>query len=398
MAAGSVASARERAPQRCCALIVTAAMGSGHVRVSQELGRRLKERGHQVVTADFNDLLPSPAGRFLRWLYPWLVNHAPGLYDVIYQRFFLAQQRAGGRVQPAVLLAMRRLRSLVEQVRPDVVVSTYHLAALAVGRLRAQGSLCCPAISFVTTFSVHNLWIHPATDVELCITEAAARDTARRSGRPARVCGPVVDQAFRQPRHDPAHRTMPLPGGSRAALVATGSLGLGAVERAVTAIAAEPGWTPVVLCGRNEQLKQRLQRLGGVVALGWVEDMPQLMAASDALVENAGGLTAKEALCCGLPVLTYQPIAGHGRDDAAALARLGLTEVCDDEPTLLAALRRLAADRSLRDDRIARGRALFRGDAATSVERVALRHRDGRRQDSHPDPVVRTPAAAELAS
>jgi UDP-N-acetylglucosamine:LPS N-acetylglucosamine transferase len=46
--------------------------------------------------------------------------------------------------------------------------------------------------------------------------------------------------------------------------------------------------------------------------------MAGLMAAADALVENAGGLTSKEALRVGLPVVAFRPIAGHGRHDAGA--------------------------------------------------------------------------------
>ena len=51
--------------------------------------------------------------------------------------------------------------------------------------------------------------------------------------------------------------------------------------------------------------------------------MPALMAAADALVENAGGLTCMEAFAVGLPVITFQPIAGHGKDNAEIHGGLG---------------------------------------------------------------------------
>jgi UDP-N-acetylglucosamine:LPS N-acetylglucosamine transferase len=358
-------------------LILTAAMGGGHVQVSRELGRRLAARGAEVKIAEFTELLPVVVGRWLRWLYPWLVTRTPWLYDVIYRRFFQAGRRGGGRVGPMVSLAMPRLRALVARVRPDVVVSTYHMAALAAGRLRARGGMQCPAVSFVTTFSVHNLWIHPGSDAELCICEQAAADAAARSGRPAQVCGPVVRPEFTGPAPDPGRvrAEVGIPTGRRVALVVAGSLGLGAVEAAAAAFAAAPGWVPVTVCGRNEALRQHLSGLAGGVTLGWVQDMAGLMAASDVLVENAGGLSAKEALRAGLPIVTFRPIAGHGRDDATALARLGLTDVVDDEPGLLAAAHRLVADPELRADRVDRGQKLFRADAAACLERIAGVHR-----------------------
>jgi UDP-N-acetylglucosamine:LPS N-acetylglucosamine transferase len=124
---------------------------------------------------------------------------------------------------------------------------------------------------------------------------------------------------------------------------------------------------PVVLTGRSRPLRERLQRLPGVVALDWVDDVPSLLAAVDVLVDNAGGMSSKEALGFGLPIVTFRPISGHGRDDAAALERLGLTDVVEEPVDLLAALDRLMADPAARRERIARGRNLFVADAADQL-------------------------------
>ncbi|MEU3354588.1 glycosyltransferase [Streptomyces sp. NPDC037389] len=79
-----------------------------------------------------------------------------------------------------------------------------------------------------------------------------------------------------------------------------------------------------MLCGRNARLRRKAAGLPGVVALGWRDDMPQLMAAAEVLVHNAGGLSPTEALVAGLPAVSYQVLAGHGRQNAATLARAGL--------------------------------------------------------------------------
>lgn len=364
-------------------LILTAAMGGGHLEVSREVARRLEARGHQVDIADLTEFMPGPTGRWLRAVYPWLVNRAPWLYDLVYRHFFLARQQAGGRVGIPVRLALPGLRRHVLRFQPDVAVSTYHLAALALVRLRTQGMLHCPAVTFITTFSVHELWLHPGTDAYLCISEDAAREVRQRVAQmgeiptgptdAVEVCGPVVRAGFGDDagrRRAVVRRELGLAAEQRVALVVSGSLGLGTVREAVAAIARRPGWVPVVICGRNEQLRAELAAIPGTVALPWVSDMAGLMAAADVLVENAGGLTSKEALRIGLPVVTFRPIAGHGRHDASALARLGLTELVDDEADLRAALSRLTEDAALRAERIRRGRELFVGDAAAAVARV----------------------------
>ncbi len=357
-------------------LIVTAAMGSGHLEVSREVARRLRDSGHQVQIADLTELMPAPAGRWLRGMYPWLVNRTPWLYDRVYRHFFLARQSAGGRVGIPVRLALAGLRRRVARYQPDVAVATYHLAALALGQLRAQGALSCPAVTFITTFSVHELWLHPSTDAYLCISEDAARQVRRRVGGPVEVCGPVVRSAFTDhvaAQRATVRRRLGITGNQRAALVVGGSLGLGTVRQAVAAVARWPGWIPVVVCGRNQQLRDELTAIPGTVVLGWVSDMAALMAAADVLIENAGGLTAKEALRVGLPVVTFRPITGHGRHDAGALAALGLTDLVEDESALRAAVARLTDGIALRGERIQRGRDLFAGDAAGMVARFMSR-------------------------
>ncbi len=355
-------------------LILSAAMGGGHLQISRELARRLEARGHTAKVVDMLDLMPPPTGRFLHWVYPWLVSSAPRLYQRVYDTFFVADQKEGERAGIPVRLAVPGLRRLARELRPDVAVSTYPLSALALGRLRKRGQLGCPAVTAITTFSVNNLWIHPAVDLEVTISEDAAADATRRTGRPAVVSGPVVrpqllDAHLSQPE---ARERLGFPVDGRVALLSTGSVGLaGSAEDAATALAGHRDWTPVVLCGRNDALRQRLETIPGVRALGWVDDMPSVLAAADVLVDNAGGMSSKEALGFGLPVVTFRPLSGHGRDDAEALARLGLTDLVTETGELVRAVDALADDAEHREGRIKRGQALFVQDLADIVENVA---------------------------
>jgi hypothetical protein len=116
-----------------------------------------------------------------------------------------------------------------------------------------------------------------------------------------------------------------LPLDERLALLVAGSWGVGDVERTAAEIVATGVATPVIVCGRNEALRDRLARAGLGRPLGWVSQMPELMGAVDVLVENAGGLTSIEAMASGLPVASYRPIPGHGRANAAALHAAGVS-------------------------------------------------------------------------
>ena len=123
------------------------------------------------------------------------------------------------------------------------------------------------------------------------------------------------------------------------------------------------------MCGNNEQLRKRLQTRNAGHVLGWTDQMPTLMAAADALVQNAGGLTCMEAFAAGLPVVSFEPIAGHGKDNAEQMAEAGVAAYAADSDELFPVLDRATslAGRAM----TANGRAMFAGDPATEVVALA---------------------------
>ncbi len=60
------------------------------------------------------------------------------------------------------------------------------------------------------------------------------------------------------------------------------------------------------------------------MALGWRDDVHELVQDADVLVHNAGGAPSRSRSSRALPALTYRAIPGHGRADAAVLDRAGL--------------------------------------------------------------------------
>ena len=91
------------------------------------------------------------------------------------------------------------------------------------------------------------------------------------------------------------------------------------------------------------------------------------------MVENAGGLTANEAFAVGLPVVTFLPIAGHGRDNAEGMERLGVTRYARSPEELRRFLTLLAWPSAERDAQVDRASAMFAGDPADDVVSVAAR-------------------------
>ena len=323
-----------------------------------ELAARLEEAGVVVDRHDFLDVLPGPAGRILVGSYHRMLERAPWTWKLLYGS--LDNSRGTGmQASLFTFLAGRRMRAIL----PDdasIVVSTYPLASQVLGRLRKSGKVTQTVHTYLTDFSVHQLWTSVGVDAHLAIHQVPAAQAQAAGCGGVSVIAPVVDRRFTPvtPRLRRAARArLGLSQDARLALLVGGSWGAGEIERTVGDIeAADPGITCVVVCGRNETLRERLLAAGVRHAYGWVDDMPSLMHASDVLVQNAGGMTVLEAVAAGLPVVTYRSIPGHGLTNAAALDEAGVARWVRNQGELAEAL-----DKAVRS-----------GDAADASEVVAL--------------------------
>lgn len=333
-------------------LLVTGAMGEGHNAAARAVAERVRTLWPHAELAWTETLagMGRLAGPTFRGVYAGCVRVFPWLYELYFVllwrwRFFARATRAVHGIWGGP-----RLAATIAAFRPDLVVATFPEAVAALGWLRRRGRLDVPTVALVCDAAPHPLWAHPNVDQHLVLDERALAllHRAEPAARGA-VCGLPVASAF-------APRSGARAGGALRVLVSCGSLGFGPVEDAVRAVLAA-GAVAVVLCGRNNALRERLERLkappGRLRALGWVDpvEMPRVTAQADVVVTNAGGAGALEALASGRPLLTFRPIAGHGRANAALLAAAGVAPVCHSASALTASLRELdlpAAERRVR--------------------------------------------------
>jgi len=356
-------------------LIISASMGAGHDGAARNLAKQLRLEGHDAVVEDFLTSAPLRIGSALRSGYEFELRHVPSAYEASYRMWYKVpwlRELVGFLV---TLLTRRRVLSWVSRFEATTVVSTYPLATLCLGRLRRKGIIDVPVVNFITDFGVHPLWVHPGVDVNLTMHDACAEEATRLSGRPSVACGPATPERFdasRLPSKSDARRLLGLEDSKRAVLVVAGSWGVGSVVETWAEITSDSRFSTVVVCGRDEKLRERVSRLvshkgTGCTVLGWTDDMPALMAACDVLVENAGGLTSFEALRAGLPVVSYQPIAGHGRHNTQRMHDAGVSTLAGDVASLHRALAELSVEGPARRTQVMAGQAIFKAEPVDAI-------------------------------
>jgi len=327
-------------------------MGEGHNapgRALQDAVARLW-RDATVSWLDTLEVMGAGVVPLFRWIYVSNVQRTPWLYEFFYRSLWRYRWFANASKRFVAAWCGRRLGPKVAGLEPDIVLSTYPLGTAGLEWLRRKDRLRAPVGAWISDFAPHPFWVYGDIDLNLVMHERAL-EPARRCVPNARlaVSAPPVRAEFRPGEQEAARVRLGLPHGVFVALVSCGSLGFGDVEDAAKELLdAHPEVVPVGVCGRNEQLRQRLRPLAErdqrLRLLGWTDEMPAYTVASDVVVTNAGGATGLEALACHRPVLMHRPIAAHGRANAALMAEAGLAVVCASDGELTAAVRGLIAD------------------------------------------------------
>lgn len=207
----------------------------------------------------------------------------------------------------------RVLRHLLKENDPDVVLSVHpllnHVAHQAIrksGRPRALMTVITDLVDF------HRGWTFSQADLVVAPTEGARKVALRRRVPPDRVklLGLPVDLRFRPPapgEKQALRRRFGLDEHRFSVLVMGGAAGVGHLAAQVRELTVEAHpWQVVVVCGRNEKLRRRLNEITvatPMLVLGFVDFMPELMRACDLVVTKAGPGAIAEALATGLPLV-----------------------------------------------------------------------------------------------
>jgi UDP-N-acetylglucosamine:LPS N-acetylglucosamine transferase len=300
-------------------LILSAPVGAGHDAAARGVAAELRARGHEVEIDDGLALLGRGVHKLVVDGYHCQIEYAPSSWRVLYRA---TRSRRLIRLF-GTILAVRGGGPLLERIESggyDHVVSAYPVVSMVLARLRRTGRLRVPCCALITDFDPHPAWVHSELDENFGVGRTCV--TGMRAVRP-----PVPTLGTGASVGPRMRRRLGIGAHERVALIVGGAWGVGNLQGAARAVASVPGVRPVVVAGLNSGLKARLEhdeQLPDAVVFGFTDLMPRLMAASDVLIANAGGLTCLEAFAAGLPVTMFDPLPGHGEDNGRHMERAGI--------------------------------------------------------------------------
>lgn len=334
-------------------LVVSADMGGGHNATAAALEEAVERRwpGSELRRIDTLDVMGPGVGPLFRAIYVSNVESTPWLYEFFYSSLWRHRWFARASKRFVGAWCGRRLVSHIDRFDPDLVLSTYPLGSAGLAWLRTHRGLGMPTGAWVSDFAPHPFWVYRELD-RIFVVDPSAIPVAQAAEPEASIAMsalPVLER-FRPGDQARARHELGLPRDTLVVLVSGGSYAFGDTDAIVhAACSAGDNVTVLVVCGRDEKARSRLDRLGlppeRLTTIGWTDDMRVLIRAADVVLTNAGGATVLEALATGTPVFSTTPIAAHGAANAGLMTVAGLSEACSDLDRLQALLATAAADR-----------------------------------------------------
>jgi 1,2-diacylglycerol 3-beta-galactosyltransferase len=320
------------APKRL--LFLFSDTGAGHRAAAEAVAEALHRRYPSQFAVDCYDPMADQrvvAGR-LTALYGPITRRAPFLWGAAYHATNLKPtvrlfQHAVGRG------LRRKLRAALEP-RPALVASFHPLLNHVAADVMPHG---VPRVTVITDWvDFHEAWTDLTADCIICPSEAAY-DLCRRRGIPADrlvKAGLPIHPRFQDAiRGFTDKRSMRLRLRLRphapTVLLAGGGDGTEPLRKYAMTLARSPLDIQVLaVCGRNQALAARIREdnHAGVHVFGFVDNMPELLLASDLLATRAGPGMIGEGLACGCPLLLtgYLPGQEEGNMKEVVRRELGL--------------------------------------------------------------------------
>jgi 1,2-diacylglycerol 3-beta-galactosyltransferase len=297
--------------------------GGGHRAAAEAVSRAMETAYPGRFDIDLIDPFVQGGRPLVRWLvyrYSWLIKHMPKTYGLV---FHGTDNRMA--VRAAVRSFGRQLRPginrSVEERPPAAIVSFHPLTNHVTIQVLDQLGLDVPFVTVITDMTdVHRFWITRRADIVVVPSLEARRLSISKGLDPRRVhvVGLPVNPRFHGPLHGPQKAALRQRLGlsnEPTLLLVSGAEGSGRLRAQARALdRAGLGLQLLVVCGRNQRLQARLEKetwKGNVHVYGFVDNMPELMQASDAVVTKAGPSTISEALISGLPLFLTGFVPGQ---------------------------------------------------------------------------------------
>ncbi len=300
--------------------------GGGHSGTAKALAREITEKYADIAEPVLVDA-GANSGRFSHWI----LTKGYGLWTnsshfiLLWWIFYWASQFLWvRRIWVKMFRNQKHVNKLVRDGRFDIVISLYFFITPPLAKAVKSISPQTEVWSVVTDpFTVPKIWFYEKNVKYFVFSELAKKMALSECivEENISVVAPVINNKFLQARgldKNVVREKLGLPLDKKIILVAAGGDGLfngGKVVRALTNLSDD--FRLIVVCGREQSFLDQVNSLKEkypdkiLWAMGFAENMEELMVAADLVVGKAGPAVVFESLTIGRPLVLTNYIWGQ---------------------------------------------------------------------------------------
>lgn len=315
-------------------LIFYAAYGGGHYSAAKSIKKYLDDN-YEVETEiiDCIEYINKTLNKMTTSAYKEMARKAPNLWGKVYAN---SQKGILGHVSSRANKVMAiKLKNLINEMKPDLVVSTHPFSSQMVSYLRRKGKVSCKLVTVLTDFAPHEQWLigHEYTEGFFVANSKMEQYLCDYGVEPSKihVTGiPLSERFFEKFDKEKIFNEFNLDSSKPVILFfGGGEFGLGK-DRTIQILGAIINnlqtYQIVAISGKNPKMNKGFNDLvkesnseDRVRVLDYTNKVPELMSISTLVVTKPGGLTTSESLASELPILVINPIPGQEEENAEFL-------------------------------------------------------------------------------
>ena len=300
-------------------LILTLSTGQGHIQTSKAISEELTSRGAKCAILDLFKYVSPVLSDSVEKGYLLSSRYTPKLYGTIYDGMDNKKHKDGRKSFVTFLndvISSAKLRAILEDERPDVIISTHVFCATVMTHLKEilPDSV---NIGIITDFTIHPLWEETRLDYYVTAHPLLNNQCKKKDIDEGKILpfGIPIEKKFsnkiskQDARKILGIKDMPT------LLFMMGSMGYGNIPKIVSCIdEISLDYQLLCVCARNESARKKTMALNlrhDTYVYGFVDNIDVMMDAADMLITKPGGLSMSECLAKELPAIFVKPIPGQ---------------------------------------------------------------------------------------
>lgn len=361
-------------------IILTAATGGGHVRASRAIQAYISEHsaGCEVDVVDALKSISSVLDKTVCDGYHFLATRTPKVFGQLYRRTN-EDNLLSSLVSRFSGVFSQKLIPLLEDKRPDVIISTHPFATEMISHLKWAGAVTAPLICLMTDYGPHRAWIADRVDAYVVangdmIAEMEAMGVPKEKIYPFGI--PVENVFFSEGDNTAFLKRIGLDTELPTILVMAGSFGVTNILKIYRQIIRlDMNFQIIVITGRNGKLHEEFAKLipespKPTKLVFFTDEVENYMHAADLLITKPGGLTVSEALACGIPLAVFDAIPGQEEDNANFLLTHNMAVKLENGDDCGETIRSLLADSQKLNDMRSSCRGFDKSRSAENILRL----------------------------